>query len=593
MPLFAGTRRAALVAVTLILGPGSGPAASTPLRPAVPARWQSFAGGAPSRLAVLLTDTTAPWLPLAHGLTSIGIPFEITRDYHEALTHRVVFVYPVISGRALSPDALHALSAFDGTLIATNVLGGGMAATFGFADVVPSRSRATLTFAPQLGFADPRESTLRVPPGTYGYTRPAEPPLATFDDGTAALTRHGRAYALGVDLGALLAIGYQGRDETMARAYDNAFEPTIDVWLRVLRRLYVDGEPDAVTLGTVPAAKPLSVMITHDVDYTRSVENSLVYAAFEHQAGIPATYFVQTKYLRDYNDDVFFDDTQRPRLARLAAMGMELASHSVAHSRQFATLPVGTGEERYPAYRPFVRDAATTVGASVLGELRVSKFLLETVAPGDTVTAFRPGYLAEPRALPQALAAAGYRYSSSTTADVSLTHLPFALDVDRQGVAESGVTEFPVTIEDEAPPRMDLRLPAAIDVARRIARYGGELVVLIHPNVTDYKLRFEQGLVAALRDSAWFGTVSGFGRWWSARASTTCDVTTSGATVTLRLTSPTGVDELPVTVPATWGYVSADPGVQVRPASAHTLIVHAPAGAQRIVFRSETGAHAQ
>lgn len=580
----------------LLLLPGPGPSAATHIHHAAPAQWTAYSAGGGSRLAVLLTDTTAPWLDLAHGLKSIGVPFVITRDYRAALTHRVVLVYPIVSGRALSGDALRALAEFPssgGTLIATNVLVGGFGTIFGIGEAVPAKAK-TIAFSAEavrrFGLDDPREATMHAPQA-YGYTRPAEPPLATFDDGTAALTAHGHAYALGVDLGALLASGYSGRDETMGRAYDNQFEPTIDVWLRILRRLYLDGEPNAVTLGTVPQGKSLSVMITHDIDYARSVDNAQAYADFEHSQGILATYFVQTKYIRDYNDDGFFNETESPRVRHLRAMGMELASHSVAHSRQFATLPLGTGDEQYPGYHPFVRDASVTTGATVLGELRISKYLLESLDAGDTVTSFRPGYLAEPRALPQALAAVGYRYSSSTTADASLTHLPFALTDDRAGAAESGIFEFPVTIEDEAPPRMDQRVTDAVDVAHRVARYGGDVVVLIHPNVTDYKLRFEQEFVTALRPTAWFGTVSAFGRWWAARDGVSLDVTTEGSTVTLRMTSAAPIADLPVNVPAAWSYVSADVGVSARPAGAHTLIVQAPAGAARIVFRSETGGH--
>jgi hypothetical protein len=118
------------------------------------------------------------------------------------------------------------------------------------------------------------------------------------------------------------------------------------------------------------------------------------------------------------------------------------------------------------------------------------------------------------------------------------------------------------------------------------------MVVLIHPNVTDYKLKFEQGFVNALRTTAWFGTVSTYGRWWAARDGIALDVTTDGATITLRVTSPVGVSALPIEVPATWTYVTADPGVQVRPATGHTIIVQAPPGAARIVFRSEAGGHA-
>ena len=38
----------------------------------------------------------------------------------------------------------------------------------------------------------------------------------------------------------------------------------------------------------------------------------------------------------------------------------------------FHQLPLGSGEECYPGYRPLVRDAKRTEDATVLGELRVT-----------------------------------------------------------------------------------------------------------------------------------------------------------------------------------------------------------------------------
>jgi hypothetical protein len=596
---------AALIAVVAF-----GPPTHVPRE--VPASWQTFSTGGTSRVAVFLTDTTALWLPLAHGLRSIGVPFVITRDYHEALRHRVVLVYPMISGLVLPADALTALADFPkagGTLIACNVLGGGLATTFGFTDVTPSRTRYTLHFsAPastHFDLVDARETTLRLgdPQAktstpyhafpSYGYAGATEP-LATYDDGTAALTHHavgaGHAYAIGLDLGYLIGTGYGGHDEMISRAYANGFEPNIDVWLRILRRLYLDGDPSAVTLGTVPNDEPLSVLITHDIDYTRSVDNAVVYADWERRAGIRATYFLQTKYVKDWNDDVFFDDAERPNIAKIRTLGGELASHSVAHSRSFAGFPLGSGTEAYPAYRPFVHSQYVTTGGTVLGELRVSKALIESVVPGDAVTAFRPGHLAEPRALPQALAATGYRFSSSTTAGSSLTHLPFALDYDRAGAAESGIFEFPITIEDEAQPPMDQRLNDALALAHNIARYGGEVVILIHPNVLDFKLRFEQGFVAAMRDSAWFGTLSDFGRWWAARDAVTCDVTHDAATgtTTIHLTAPQPIDSLPLATPASWHYTGSLPaGLNVTP-SLHGVVIRHLSGDVRLTFAPKT-----
>ncbi len=134
---------------------------------------------------------------MAHGLKSIGIPFRITRDVREALTHQVVLVYPMISGKVLTSEELQAPAEFPkagGTLIGVQVLGGGLNEVFGFREALVSRQRYDL----HLAAADPlltdlteaRERHLRVGirgkgvevMGTYGYTESAAP-LARFDDG--------------------------------------------------------------------------------------------------------------------------------------------------------------------------------------------------------------------------------------------------------------------------------------------------------------------------------------------------------------------------------------------------------------------------
>ncbi len=555
----------------------TGPASVTHMPTAASTSWTSYAIGGRSRLAILLTDTTSAWLGLAHGLKSIGIPFLITRDFRAALEHRVVLVYPMVSGGVLPREALAALARHPregGTLIATTVLGGGMNALFGFRDAVPSRDRPEVQLNPRLPltaqFDDPRELQLPLGNrpghgtlGSYGYTEPAEPPVATYGDGTAAITRRefasgGAAYAFGVDVGDLLLIGQNDRDETIARSYVNAYEPTLDVYLRLLEAMYVRGEPDAVTLGTVPRGRELTVLVTHDIDYRYSLEHAVVYARAERAMGIPATYFMQTKYLRDWNDNAFFDPAAVGYLGRLDSLGMQIGSHTVSHSRAFDRLPLGSGGEAYPAYQPRVTGATTVTGASVLGELRVSKFLLEhfTRRPVD---AFRPGYLRDPLSLPQALEATGYEFSSSVTANSALTHLPFELQYDHGPAAEVNVFEFPVTIEDEARPPLVARLPAAIELADRLRRYGGLMVLLIHPNIVGPKLAFERRFCAAVRDRAWFGTVDGFGRFWAARNAAGVDVTRNGAQRVVTLTLPAAIDGLTLSTPARWHFLRAEP----------------------------------
>lgn len=547
----------------------SGPDDTTVVPDRVPAVWTTYEQGSTSRLAILLTDPDSAWLGLAHGLKSMGIPFRITRHVNEALAHKVVLVYPMISGKVLKPEELQALAEFPktgGTLIGVQVLGGGLNQVFGFRDAIASRQRYGVTLAqtdPLLaGLTDPREQQLRVGIrdkgieviGTYGYTE-ASAPLARFEDGTAAITQvvhgRGRAYAIGLDLGFLLLKGYNNRGEELVKTFDNEFDPTLDVWLRLIKSMYRTAQDEAVTVGTVPFGKSLSVMMTHDVDFTQSIKNAVDYAEYEKSQGLVGTYFIQVKYIRDFNDDIFFNDEGVRYVKRLAELGMELGSHTIAHSRVFNQFPMGSGRESYPSYAPFVKDRTTAYNASVLGELRVSKFLIDHFS-GQTIVSFRPGELSNPFGLPQALLATGYRYSSTATANNSLTHLPYQLNYDRLIDSEVDVFEFPVTIEDEALPKMGDRLPQALEVAKRISRYGGSVVVLIHPNILDHKLAFEKGFVEGVRPYAWFGSVGEFGRWWAARNRVEVDVARDTTSMRVTLKVPTSLAGLTLDMPEGW-----------------------------------------
>ena len=547
----------------------AGPDDATVVPRHVPTTWTTYEPGSTSRLAILLTDPDSSWLGLAHGLKSIGIPFRITRNVHEALAHKVVLVYPMISGKVLKPEELQALAEFPktgGTLIGVQVLGGGLNHVFGFRDAVASRQRYDMTLAtadPLLAdLTDPREQRLRVGirdkgievMGTYGYTD-ASAPLARFDDGTAAVTQvahgPGRAYAIGVDLGFLLLKGYNNRGEELVKTFDNEFDPTLDVWLRLIKAMYRTAQEEAVTLGTVPFGKSLSVMMTHDVDFTQSIKHAVEYAEYEKRQGIVGTYFIQVKYIRDYNDDIFFNDEGVRYVKQLADLGMELGSHTIAHSRVFNQFPMGSGRESYPSYAPFVKDRTTAYNVSILGELRVSKFLIDHFS-GQSIVSFRPGELSNPFGLPQALLATGYRYSSTATANNSLTHLPYQLNYDRLTDSEVEIFEFPVTIEDEALPKMGDRLPQALEVAKRISRYGGSVVVLIHPNVLDHKLAFEKGFVEGVRTYAWFGSVGEFGRWWAARNRVEVDVVRDADAMRVTLNVPVSLAGLTLEVPPGW-----------------------------------------
>lgn len=313
-----------------------------------------------------------------HGLKSIGVPFTITRDAAEATRHKVVLAYPTISGRVLDEPALVALRqhvASGGTLIATQVLGGGLQDVFGFDAVSESRSHHRIDFDISTSATEPSLDWLSHPHehsvllgnpknpdswiGTQVYEG-AETTLARFDDGSPALTRYqdasgGSAYALGFDLGFFIMRAHGDRNDQGYRSYANGYEPSVDVWLRWLRELYHQHEPLAVTLDSVPEGKPLAAVVTFDVSFVQSMEHLRVYKDLLKRLHVPATFFIQTKYYRDFQDEGFFNDRTLEAITELQSAGMVIASHSVSHSDMYASAPLGDGRETFPEYQPRVK----------------------------------------------------------------------------------------------------------------------------------------------------------------------------------------------------------------------------------------------
>lgn len=543
--------------------------------------WQKYASGGNSRMAILLTEEKSSWLGLAHGLKTIGVPFLITDDIDRALQHRIMIVYPGISGRLLSQESLKKLAAYarsGGVLIGINVLGGGLNEIFGFDDVIASRQHTRVKLANlqlidgqniypdttiRLANADIPESVL----GTHSYSSPKHPPLGSYEDGSAAIIynsfAHGNVYAIGFDVGFYILKGYNRRLGGVARTYANGFEPSIDVILTLLKNMFKAGNPEAITLGTVPYNKSLSVMFTHDIDYAHSLVNAIQYAALEQKENTGGTHFIQTKYIRDWNDEIFFDDSIPEYLHVLENSGIEIGSHSVSHSLEFSGFPVGDGDEKYPSYRPFVKSGTATYNGTLLGELRVSRFLLEHFLQAGKIVSFRPGYLANPTVLPQLLQATGYKYSSSVTANVSMTHLPYRLNYDRDIDSEVDVYEFPITVEDEIPPELGDRMAEAIELAEKISRYGGIYVVLIHPDILGHKFRFQKGLTQAVKEIAWTGSLAEFGDWWSARDRAEIDVTGTDEGYLVKLVLPEPIQGLTLEIPDNLEFVNSDPDYPV------------------------------
>ncbi|MFM2136045.1 MAG: hypothetical protein RL021_1445 [Bacteroidota bacterium] len=529
--------------------------------------WRQYQEGGESRLAILLTDPNSSWIGVAQGLKTIGVPFIITDDYKRALRHKVVLVYPVISGKALSYSALQALSEFPksgGTLIGTQVLGG-LNEVFGFSEAVPSRQHfeilirndssqfvRNLTDRNELRIALGNKERFKETIGTYGFSKNILPPLATYEDRSAAIVRRyyatGKAIAFGFDIGYMILKGNNGRHEDWNHSSFNTFQPGTDILLRILRNIYLEANPDAAYLCTVPYNKELSVVITHNVNYRSAMDQSIRFAELEKKAGIHASYFIQTKYVNDRSRPIFNSLSDFQKIGELAKTGVELQSNSVSNSYYFDQFEQGSGDEVYPTYRPYVYALEKTYGGTVYGEMRVSRFLVDRFSQSFPTLAFRSSYAYTPFTYPQSLLASGYRFGSTVSANMALTHFPVQMTYNREYDQQLEVFEFPMTDDDELPPYDPAeRIASADRLAKRISRYGGCYIGQVHPNAAGWKV--EEAFVKKWKDRAWFGSLGDFGLWWAARQYVTMDIRREGGNRVVYVNVPKRMEGLAIMLP--------------------------------------------
>jgi peptidoglycan/xylan/chitin deacetylase (PgdA/CDA1 family) len=526
--------------------------------------FERYSNGSKNQLGVLLSDTNSQWLGLAHGLKSAGIPFRMTTRVKSALSHEVILVYPRVSGAQFDRTSLDLLKRHveqGGTIVGFNVFVNSMNKMFGIRDtervVGVNWLRFNNRFESTSDFTHASEKT--VPIGDpednqfargYGYDPGGGKVLAKYSDGTPAIIRRdhssgGRAYALGLDIGMATLRAHNLRSGA-PRYFADHFEPGYDQFYRLLETIYVRGESTPLTISPVPDGKSLATIFTHDLDWGPSFRHSVRYAKVQKELGIKGTFFVHTKYVADWSDTNFFRKSSLEPLRKLRDMGMEIGSHSVSHSRAFDQFEQGTGRERYPEYIPRTLKSAETVEGTIFGELRVSKFLLESLVTERNVDSFRAGYLRYPSRLPESLKSTGYKYNSTATANRALTHLPYKTQFRRSYGGDVSVFEFPVTFQDENPLPLYNRRQQALDLANQIADYRGLFVVLLHPASGNGELKFIRFLVNRLGDRDWHGTIRQYGTFWKARNQLRINFEEQGDDFLVEITAPRQIKGLTI-----------------------------------------------
>jgi hypothetical protein len=507
---------------------------------------QLFPEKAPSQVAIFLTKLDQGAESPVRCLKAMGIPFFVTRDLRAALRHKLLLLYPDVDGTTF--DAAQAKEITDfvnrgGVIFAQDISWGGFKPLFGFEEVTPLRTRHKIVFdttgreTTQPRTADPvlrylnRLEEKEVPLGspaikeviwTNGYKAAAGTQiLGRFEDDSVAVLRHnvgrGHTYLIGVALNDVVLRNQQNRDYEAQRIYVNGFEPGSDVWLLLLRAWYEAYSDSGIRLGTIPQGKRSVLMLSHDVDWEYSFKPMLAFAEFEKSAGTSSTFFVQTKYLDDVNSHAFFFGESLDILRELMTGKSDIGSHTVIHSRLFNKVPLGSGEERYPSYQARATRDNAAQDATALGEVCVSKSLLDGELQRHDTIFFRAGHLRVPPFLPEALVRCGYEFDSSFTAGDVLSNFPYELDFDLGMTEPTTIFEFPVTLEDEQLPPLIERIPSMLDVIEANAENGAPSVILIHSNNSKEKLEAERELLARLPTDVLVENMTEYAQFWKAR----------------------------------------------------------------------------
>jgi len=499
---------------------------------------EAYAERFPMQVAVMRTTTDETVLPVVHALGEMGIPYFVTRDLKQALQHPLVILYPGVDAKTFTAGEVEEIRRHveaGGSVFAQSATAGAPGALFGFREASPSKRRHLVRFErgadPVLRYLDrPEELEIRLGSDRYpeifwtqGYApEPGANVLARYEDGSAALVRkrtgRGAIYLSGVSLLESVLRSQTNRHYEAFRHYVNAFEPGADVWMLILRAWYETQQPGAVRLATIPNGARGAVLFTHDVDWENSFPPMLDYTRMETQHGVRSFFFVQMKYVDDANGRGYLTAANLEILRQVHAQGFPMGTHSIIHSRAFNHFELGSGTETYASYQPRGTGANTATGATVFGEVRVSRQLLDGNVPGQHSEFFRAGHLRFPRSLPEALVRCGYEFDSSFTAPDVLSNFPYALPVGLEFERDSGLYEFPVTIEDGEEPPLVERVQSALDVFAANADNGAISVVLIHPTAAGDKLKAEKAMLERLPPGVPALDPLEFARYWRARA---------------------------------------------------------------------------
>lgn len=348
--------------------------------------------------------------------------------------------------------------------------------------------------------------------------------LALYESDSVAAVHNlygtGNSYVIGVDFRDVIYRNLVNMDINANRTYSNGFEPTSDVICFWVRNIVRKSIPNTIHKYTIPGKSKSIIMMTHDIDSNTGMDTMLSFSSYQKMHGITALYNITTRYFSDdWMSDIYHGTYTE--IEQLKSDGHTIGSHSVGHFPDFADFEYGISNVDSTTYNPSYI-AGSTINGTVLGEVVVSKSLLETdhITP---IRSFRAGHLAFPDSLIMGLEEANYTYNSSNSGNDVLTAFPYyAPKIRRFSSDMSSIIEIPVILSDVLDPvdfnanDYDAAVLNWVNVSEQYAANNSPITHLIHPNrqfkldaMTDFYKGLSMGIEPYLMED--------YGDFWTKR----------------------------------------------------------------------------
>lgn len=364
---------------------------------------------------------------------------------------------------------------------------------------------------------------------TRYYTLDGGTALAHYEnDSVAAIYNEyglGTCYTIGADFREVIYRNQIDSDVSAHRTYSNGFEPTSDVICFLVKNIVRKYIPNSIVKYTIPSNAKSVVMVTHDIDSRTAMDTMQAFSEYEMNNGVPGQYNITTRYFNDALMSNFYVGTSA-LINDVINDGHTIASHSVGHFPDFADdaiFPFGTLGNTFANYHPSHSGGVTT-GGTVLGELEVSKDLIE-LDHGVLIRSFRAGHLAYPDSLGEGLELTGYEFNSTHSANNVLTGFPFYIPKKQSFTTTmTTVLEIPMTISDVFSSdginagNYSEKVDVWLEATQKYHDNNSPINLLIHPNRM-YKLQAQMDYINNIPVGCIPYSFEKYGEFWRKRDS--------------------------------------------------------------------------